>query len=127
MENCNHVSKVLDWILDDTARLVPGLFGCVNCDLVSNEPVSDGGFVSSHDHVDFVDGCFACKIGTLHLGTGDANGNLVANGWTNKKWDGELHAYREARRQGIQPASTKMKDIKKAVEASDKIGQAFQA
>jgi hypothetical protein len=63
----------------------------------------------------------------LQLTTGDANGALVANNWTNKKWDGELNAYREARRQGIQPASTKLKDIKKAVEASDKIGQAFQA
>jgi hypothetical protein len=125
--SCNHVSKVLDWKLDDNTRLVPGLFGCVYCDVVSSEPISDGGIVASHSHTDYVDGCFACKIGTLHLGTGDANGNLVANGWTNKKWDGELHAYREARRQGIQPASTKMKDIKKAVEASDKIGQAFQA
>lgn len=125
--NCQHVSKVLEWKLDDNARLVAALYGCTNCDFVSEHPISDGTINSSHDHDIFVDGCFACKIGTLHLATGDANGNLVANGWTNKKWDGELHAYREARRQGIQPASTKMKDIKKAVEASDKIGQAFQA
>ena len=34
----------------------------------------------------------------------------------------ELTAYKEARRQGIQPASTKMKDIQNAVRASDAIG-----
>ena len=125
--SCNHVSKVLDWILDDTHRLIPGFYGCQNCDEVSVEPLSDGNMVAEHSHTEFVDGCFTCKIATLQLTTGDANGALVANNWTNKKWDGELNAYREARRQGIQPASTKLKDIKKAVEASDKIGQAFQA
>ena len=44
-----------------------------------------------------------------------------------KKWDGELQAYRDARAQGIQPASTKMKDIKAAVAASNHFGKAFKA
>ena len=34
----------------------------------------------------------------------------------------ELNAYRDARKQGIQPASTKMKDIQSAVRASDAVG-----
>lgn len=38
----------------------------------------------------------------------------------------ELTAYRDARRQGIQPASTKMADIQKAVRASDAIGVGVQ-
>ena len=44
-----------------------------------------------------------------------------------KTTDKELSAYRDARKQGIQPASTKMKDIQKAVRASDIIGRAAQA
>ena len=39
----------------------------------------------------------------------------------------ELSAYRDARKLGIQPASTKMKDIQKAVRASDAIGRAAKA
>lgn len=44
-----------------------------------------------------------------------------------KAWDGELQAYRDARRQGIQPAGTKMHQIKQAVELSNNMGQAFDA
>lgn len=78
-------------------------------------------------HPEYVEGCFGCKIGEIQLATGDANGALVKNGWTNRKWDGELSAYRDARSQGIQPKSTRMKDIKAAIEISNKTGVAFQA
>lgn len=44
-----------------------------------------------------------------------------------KKTNAELGAYREARKLGIQPASTKMRDIQKAVRMSDKAGKALQA
>ena len=44
-----------------------------------------------------------------------------------KNTDRELSAYRDARKLGIQPASTKMKDIQKAVRVSEKIGRAAQA
>ena len=44
-----------------------------------------------------------------------------------KTTDKELSAYRDARKLGIQPASTKMKDIQKAVRVSEKIGRAAQA
>lgn len=44
-----------------------------------------------------------------------------------KQANAELNAYRNARKQGIQPRSTKMHDIKAAVMASDTLGKAVQA
>lgn len=44
-----------------------------------------------------------------------------------KATDKELSAYRDARKQGIQPRSTKMHDIKAAVMASNTLGKAVQA
>jgi hypothetical protein len=46
---------------------------------------------------------------------------------TQKKWDNELALYRKAREQGIQPNSTKTKDIRRAIDISDKTGQAYGA
>jgi hypothetical protein len=59
------------------------------------------------------------------MSTGDANGNLVSNGWTNKKWNNELSLYREARKQGIQPEGTSTAQIRKAMDVSDKTGHAY--
>jgi hypothetical protein len=59
------------------------------------------------------------------MATGDANGELVGNGWTNKKWDNELSLYREARAQGIQPEGTSTAKIRKAMDVSDKTGHAY--
>jgi hypothetical protein len=59
------------------------------------------------------------------MSTGDANGSLVSNGWTNKKWNSELSLYREARKQGIQPEGTSTAQIRKAMDVSDKTGHAF--
>jgi len=42
-----------------------------------------------------------------------------------KKWDNELALYRSARSQGIQPDSTKTKDIRKAIDISNKTGKAY--
>ena len=41
-----------------------------------------------------------------------------------KKWDAELQEYRDARAQGIEPASTRTKDIREAVKQSDIRGEA---
>ena len=59
------------------------------------------------------------------MSTGDANGSLVNNGWTNKKWNNELSLYREARKQGIQPEGTSTAQIRKAMDVSDKTGHAY--
>jgi hypothetical protein len=42
-----------------------------------------------------------------------------------RKWDAELNAYADARRQGIQPAGTSMKAIKDAHKASENLGKAY--
>ena len=73
-------------------------------------------------HPEYVEGCFGCKISTLELGVGDANSKVTMS---NSKWDAELKAYRSAREQGIQPDGTSMKQIRKAVEVSNKIGKAY--
>lgn len=44
-----------------------------------------------------------------------------------KRDNQELSAYREARRQGIQPDGTSMKAIDKAVRLSDKYGKPYGA
>lgn len=75
-------------------------------------------------HPTDVDGCFGCKIIGLSLSTGEAS---TRTSMSTKKWDAELQAYRDARAQGIQPASTKMRDIKVAVEVSNQAGKAFKA
>lgn len=46
---------------------------------------------------------------------------------TQKKWDNELALYQTARKQGIQPDSTKTKDIRRAIDISEKIGKPYGA
>jgi hypothetical protein len=46
---------------------------------------------------------------------------------TNKKFNRELEAYKEARAQGIQPAGTSMRKIEEAVKASETLGRAYDA
>jgi len=73
-------------------------------------------------HPDYVEGCFGCKASTLELHPGDAAHMLVVS---RKKWDAELNAYADARRQGIQPAGTSMKAIKDAHKASENLGKPY--
>lgn len=75
-------------------------------------------------HPEDVEGCFGCKILHINLNAGEASTRV---GMSTKKWDAELQAYRDARAQGIQPASTRMRDIKVAVEVSNQAGKAFKA
>lgn len=44
-----------------------------------------------------------------------------------RSWEGELEAYRDARTQGIQPAGTRLSQTQAAVEASDRLGVAYDA
>lgn len=53
------------------------------------------------------------------------NPNLSNTG-ASKAWDAELDAYRNARRQGIQPAGTTMQKIREADEISQRTGVAFK-
>lgn len=69
-----------------------------------------------------VDGCFGCKIGNLQLSVGDARHDGVPSA---KQHDRELQSYFDATRQGIEPVSTKQKDIDAAVRLSNDMGKAF--
>ena len=78
-------------------------------------------------HPEPVETCFGCKALSLEMNAGDAKAAIRDGGMTQKAWDNELAEYKKARAQGIQPASTKMKDIKKAVDISNKYGKAYDA
>ena len=69
-----------------------------------------------------VEGCFGCKIGNLQLSVGDARHDGVPSA---KQHDRELQSYFDATRQGIEPVSTKQKDIDAAVRLSNDMGKAF--
>lgn len=44
-----------------------------------------------------------------------------------KRHESELQSYRDARRQGVQPETTKGADIDRAMRASDEVGVAYGA
>jgi hypothetical protein len=121
----SHVSKIVEWKLDPEDNYIskPSLYGCTECDVTSTEPLPSGE-VEQHSHVDYVEGCFACKIQTIEMNTGDAGSHKAMPA---KKWNAELDAYSDARRQGIQPAGTSMKHIEDAHKASETLGRAFNA
>ena len=119
-----HVGKVLEWKLDEKTNQVPALYGCTGCDETFNKAPKNQ-FTKEHTHTEYVNDCFACKVETLQLSTGDANSNVVASGWTGKRWNKELDMYKEARKQGIQPDGTSMSKVQKALDISDKTGVAY--
>lgn len=125
MKEHSHTALVLKWGLNEDTNFVPKLYGCTGCDETFDTPPSNGMAVDQHEHDSYVPGCFACKAQTLQLSTGDANSQLVAGGWTNRKWDNELKLYRDARAQGIQPDGTSTAKIRQAIDVSDKTGHAY--
>ena len=73
-------------------------------------------------HPEPVDGCFGCKVSNLQLSVGAARNDGVM---TAKAHDKELGSYYDALRQGIEPVSTRTKDIDAAVRLSNDMGVAF--
>jgi len=69
-----------------------------------------------------VDGCFGCKVSNLQLSVGSARSNGMMSA---KQHDRELQSYYDATRQGIEPVSTRTKDIDAAVRLSNDMGVAF--
>jgi len=69
-----------------------------------------------------VDGCFGCKVGGLQLSVGSARSDGMMSA---KQHDRELGSYFDATRQGIEPVSTKQRDIDAAVRLSNDMGVAF--
>jgi len=123
MTYCNHISRVKTWGFSENHDFEVTEYDCLLCGLTSPVPFKEEENIDL-DHVDCDDDCFGCKVRTLQLNTGDANSSKVMS---NKKWHGELDAYREARDQGIQPEGTSMDAIQRAVEASEAMGKAYDA
>ena len=73
-------------------------------------------------HTEPVEGCFGCKVGDLQLSVGEARHDGVM---TAKQHDKELGSYYSALRQGLEPVSTRTKDINAAVRLSNDTGVAF--
>ena len=73
-------------------------------------------------HPEPVEGCFGCKVGNLQLSVGSARHDNIPSA---KQHDKELGSYYDAIRQGIEPVSTKQKDIDAAVRLSNDMGVAF--
>lgn len=125
MTKCHHISRVVEWSFNDNHDFVPSAYDCVLCDATSPKPFPHEEQVASIDHTECdTNPCFGCKARGLQLNTGDANSQ---KSMSNKKWHGELDAYRAARAQGIQPAGTSMAHIKAAVDASNITGKAYDA
>lgn len=121
----SHTGKIMEWKLDDNSNFVPAQYGCTECDELFDSSPSNGMEHTEHTHKKYVEGCFACKAQTLQLSAGDASSNMIASGWSGKKWDKELDLYRKARAQGIQPEGTSTAQIQKAMDVSDKTGHAY--
>jgi len=72
----------------------------------------------TQDHADWGE---CARAANLHLsGFGES-------GEKNRAWDRELSDYRDARRQGIQPASTRRAGIDQAVALSNIVDRPFDA
>jgi hypothetical protein len=69
-----------------------------------------------------VEDCFGCKVGSLQLSVGEARNDGIM---TAKQHDKELGSYYDALRQGVEPVSTRTKDIEAAVRLSNDTGVAF--
>lgn len=70
---------------------------------------------------------FGACMRAKNFRVGFCKSHLGLDRTADKNWDKELTLYRDARRQGIQPDSTKTFDIRGAIEHSDKTGVAYGA
>jgi hypothetical protein len=70
---------------------------------------------------------FGACLRSKNLRIGFCNSAKGLDATEQKKWDKELAAYRDARAQGIQPAGTRLEQVRQAVEISDAAGKAFDA
>jgi hypothetical protein len=123
MSTCDHVSKVLEWGFDKNHDFKAVKWGCTKCDATGKKPFQSLEVFVDHSNCNY-DPCFGCKAKGLQLNSGDAG---RANSMPQKKWDKELAAYKDARRQGIQPAGTSLRQVHEALDKSDKAGKAFNA
>lgn len=123
----SHISRVKEWAYDITKGMKPyvKLWDCLVCGIESAVPFKDEDD-ESFDHSNCnIDPCFGCKARSIQMNAGDAKSAIISGGVTQKAWDKELDLYRKARAQGIQPDSTRTKDIQKAMDLSNQHGKAY--
>lgn len=126
MSNCDHISKVLDWgykLIDGQVKEYPSEYGCTKCDATSKKPFPSIDVFVDHNNC-AEEPCFGCKAKYLQINTGDVNSRVIQS---TRAHDKELGSYFDAVRQGIEPISTKKKDIDAAVRVSNEAGKAFDA
>jgi hypothetical protein len=125
---CDHVGKVVKFgykLIDGQVESYVDVWGCTKCDVTSPEPLYDmADNFAAKDPCKTDCDCFGCKAKGLQLSTGDANGRRTMSA---KAYNNELNAYSDAVRQGIEPATTNMKDIQDAVKLSNLAGKAFDS
>ena len=128
MSNHSHISRVKEWgyHLDD-GSMTPyaKLYDCTICGIESTEVFKDEDDVFIDHSKCSYDPCFGCKARSIQMNAGDAKSAIISGGMTQKAWDKELDLYKQARSQGIQPDSTRTKDIQKAIELSNEHGKAY--
>ena len=125
LTKCQHISRVTEWGFSEAHDFVATAYDCVLCGEKSPRPFPHEEQVNSIDHTECdTNPCFGCKAKGLSMNTGDANSQKQMS---NKKWHGELDAYRAARAQGIQPNGTSMAQVQAAVNASEVMGKAYDA
>lgn len=70
---------------------------------------------------------YGAHLRSKNLKIGYAASARGADASTQKRWDAELEAYRDARLQGIQPAGTRMHQVRDALDKSDQLGAPYDA
>ena len=125
MQGHSHISKVIEWGFDSEHNFKATKYGCVLCEDTQDKPFEYEEVEIDHASCD--DDCFGCKAKGLQLTTGDAAGNIIASGTTQKKWDKELQLYRDAKAQGVQPGGTSTKAIRAALTASETLNKPYDA
>lgn len=121
---CDHITRVKEWGFSPEYNLVPSLYDCTKCGEESKIPFPNQLEIPIDHSNCGKEPCFGCKAKGLQLNTGDANSSKAMS---NKKWHGELDAYRAARAQGIQPEGTSMAAVESALKASEAMGKAYSA
>jgi hypothetical protein len=120
--NCDHISRVKEWGLDDSHNYTPTVWDCLLCNIESDRPfVSKEYEPIDHSKCNY-DPCFGCKAKGLQLNTGDAARDI-----SDKSWNNRLAFYRQARADGIQPNGTHPVQVEAAYKASETLGKAYNA
>lgn len=125
---CDHHGIVHEWGFDKDKNWTAVKFICKKCNEVRDERFPTEKVETVLEHKARCDGsCDTCVTNrhlAMSISTGAANSSGIIS--HNRQTEKELDAYRSARKDGIQPASTKMKDIQNAVRASEAIGVGVQ-